>query len=142
MIRNIKLFLFTLVLAGTTSCKGFLDEYPDSAIPEEQAMETLDDCTTIVTGIYSAFKSGYLYSGSMTLLPDIQADMAYASDANMGSYTEFYRWQFKPTNSEVQGVYASLYSIISTCNFFLENVEKVQNSLTSEAEKEELEKYF
>lgn len=140
MIKNIRLILLSLVLVGSSSCKGFLDEYPDSAIPEEMAMETLDDCTTIVTGIYSAFKSGYLYSGSMTLLPDIQADMAYASDANMGVYTEFYRWQFKPTNADVQGVYASLYSIVSTCNFFIENIEKVQSKLTSDAEKEELER--
>lgn len=117
MIKNIRVVFFSLALLGACSCKGFLDEYPDSAIPEEQVMENLDDCSNIVTGIYSAFKSSYLYSGSMSLLPDIQADMAYASDANMGTYTEFYRWQFKPTNAEVQGVYASLYSIAATCNF-------------------------
>lgn len=140
MIKNIRVVFFSLALLGACSCKGFLDEYPDSAIPEEQVMENLDDCSNIVTGIYSAFKSSYLYSGSMSLLPDIQADMAYASDANMGTYTEFYRWQFKPTNAEVQGVYASLYSIAATCNFFLENVDKVESKLTTEAEKAELEK--
>ena len=61
----------------TTSCD--MDLTPDSAVPEHEALRTIDDCDAWVVGIYSAFKNSALYSGYMTLLPDIQADMAYAA---------------------------------------------------------------
>ena len=64
-------------------------------------MKTLDDCSEVVTGIYSAFKNGALYSGPLTILPDIQADMAYASSTNMGQYTAAYRWEIKPNDTDV-----------------------------------------
>lgn len=108
-------FLFAL---GATSCSDFLDRYPDSAIPEKDAMKTLDDCSEVVTGIYSAFKNGALYSGPLTILPDIQADMAYASSTNMGQYTAAYRWEIKPNDTDVESIYAGLYQIVARCNFF------------------------
>ena len=70
----------------TTSCD--MDLTPDSAVPEHEALRTIDDCDAWVVGIYSAFKNSALYSGYMTLLPDIQADMAYAAlNTNNGFYT-------------------------------------------------------
>lgn len=129
------IFLFLFLALGGSSCSGFLDQYPDSAIPEEEAMKTLADCDAVVTGIYSAFKSSALYSGSMTLLPDIQADMAYASTTNTGQYADTYRWDIKPTNSEMESVYYGLYTIVSRCNFFLDYKDQVWGTLTTDKEK-------
>ena len=68
----------------TTSCD--MDLTPDSAVPEHEALRTIDDCDAWVVGIYSAFKNSALYSGYMTLLPDIQADMAYAALKNLSVF--------------------------------------------------------
>lgn len=129
------IYLLLLLALGSSSCNGFLDEYPDSAVPEKDAMKTLADCDAVVTGIYSAFKSSALYSGALTLLPDIQADMAYASTTNTGQYSETYRWEIKPTNAEMESVYYGLYTIVSRCNFFLDYKDQVWSTLTTDAEK-------
>ena len=130
-------FLFAL---GATSCSDFLDRYPDSAIPEKDAMKTLDDCSEVVTGIYSEFKNGALYSGPLTILPDIQADMAYASSTNMGQYTAAYRWEIKPNDTDVESIYAGLYKIVARCNFFLDYKDQVYETLTKEEDKKTFEK--
>lgn len=135
-MKKINIIFLSLLLAlGGSSCSGFLDQYPDSAIPEEDAMKTLADCDAVVTGIYSAFKSSALYSGPMTLLPDIQADMAYASTTNTGQYADTYRWEIKPTNAEMEAVYFGLYTIVSRCNFFLDYKDQVWGTLTTDQEK-------
>ena len=77
MLRNIKFRLSALaVLLLATSC---LDKYPESAIPEKDAMKTFADAEQTLTGIYATFKSSSLFSGRLTLLPDIQGDLAGTS---------------------------------------------------------------
>ena len=58
------------VAIGMTSC---LDKLPGDAIPESEGMKTFNDAEQTLTGIYSALMNGGLYSGYLTLLPDIQA---------------------------------------------------------------------
>ena len=43
-------------------------------------MQTFDDAEQTVTGIYSLLKSSALYSGYLTILPDLQTDLVYAVD--------------------------------------------------------------
>ena len=51
MLRNIKYYLAALLLtSGTTSC---LDKFPESSIPEEEAMQAVKDAEQVVTGIYA-----------------------------------------------------------------------------------------
>lgn len=128
----------SLVFA-TTSCN--MDLTPDSAVPEHQALRTMDDCDAWVVGVYSAFKNSALYSGYMTLLPDIQADMAYAAlNTNNGFYTNYYQWNIKPTSSEIAEVYSGLYTIVARCNFFFDYKEQVEANLKTTTDKENFKK--
>lgn len=140
-MKNLRTATFGVLMSfGLASCSGFLDRYPESAIPEAEAMTTLDDCSEVVTGIYSAFKNSALYSGAFTLLPDIQADMAFASSTNMGQYATIYRWETKPNDRDIEGVYAGLYSIVARCNFFMDYKDRVYETLTEEEDKKLFEK--
>lgn len=128
----IKYSVAVIVLSTTTvSC---LDKYPSSSIPEEKAMQTLNDAEQHVNGIYASLKSSYLYSGLLTLLPDIQADMVYAVEGNTNTYGNFWRWQIRPTDSEIEGVYGSLYEVIGNCNFYLDRVDAVMEKLTDDTQ--------
>ena len=122
-LYNIKV-AFAIVVASFTmsSC---LDKEPGSAIPENQAMQTFEDAEQTVTGIYALLKSSSLFSGYLTLLPDIQADLVYAVDGYTNVYGSFWQWDIRPTNAEIESVCAGLYTIIANCNFYLERIDKI-----------------
>ncbi|MBO7195145.1 MAG: RagB/SusD family nutrient uptake outer membrane protein [Alistipes sp.] len=138
-LYNIKVTL-AIVLAWFTmsSC---LDKEPSSAIPINKAMQTYEDAEQTVTGIYALLKSSSLFSGYLTLLPDIQTDLVYAVDGYTNVYGNFWQWDIRPTNAEIESVYAGLYSVISNCNFYLENIGKVVAKQTDDDRITTLEYY-
>lgn len=139
MLRNIKIFFILIVTA--MSLVACLDKEPSSAIPENEAMQTFEDAEQTVTGIYAMLKSSALYSGYLTLLPDIQADLVYAVDGYSNTYGTFWQWDIRPTNQEIESVYAGLYSVISNCNFYLENIDRVMATQKSDDNIGTLEQY-
>lgn len=126
------------VLAGTSSC---LDKYPQSAIPQNKALKTFSDAEQHLVGIYASLLSGNLYSGLLTLLPDIQADMVYAVESNTNTYGNFWRWDIRSTDSELEAIYGSLYGIISNCNFYLERIDAVMEAQVDDEKLDQLEQY-
>ena len=114
---------------GLSSC---LEKYPGDAILESDGMKTFNDAEQTLTGIYAAYMSGGLYSGHLTLLPDIQADLVHAVQGNSNTYGNHWLWDIRPTNSEIESVYGSLYKVIGRCNFYLDQVEALRESLTDD----------
>lgn len=130
MIQIIKsIFIILLASLSLTSC---LDKYPIDAIPADDAINTVDDINQAVLGIYAGFKSPSLYSGTMTLAPDIQSDLVHGVIGYTNQYGKFWRWEILPTDSDIENVYASLYVIIGRCNFLLENEDKVRLNTTDD----------
>lgn len=60
---KIKFFKYILPVAAALSCTSCLDKYPSDSIPMDEAVNTADDMNQLMIGVYSAFKSGSLYSG-------------------------------------------------------------------------------
>ena len=121
-----------VTLMGTTS--SCLDKYPDNAIPQDKAINTLDEFDQAAIGLYSAFKSSALYSGYLTILPDIQCDLAYAVNGYTNTFGNIWRWDILSTNSEITAVYASLYDVIARANFMLEYAPRVELTLANDDE--------
>ena len=137
IIYNIKVCVVAAVVAmAATSC---LDKYPDSAIQTEKSMKTFDDALQINTGIYAMLKSSSLYTGYLTYLPDIQADLVYAVEGYSNQMGSFWLWDIRSTTSESESVYAGLYNVISNCNFFLENVDVVKANTIDDDDLSELD---
>ena len=128
----------TAVVLGLSSC---LEKVPGDYIPESESMQTLNDAEQILTGIYTAYMSSGLYSGYLTLCPDIQSDLVYAVQGNTNTFGNVWQWDIRSTNSEVEAVYASLYRVIGRCNFFLDQVEKLRSSMTDDASIQTLDYY-
>ncbi|MBR6813998.1 MAG: RagB/SusD family nutrient uptake outer membrane protein [Tidjanibacter sp.] len=140
MIKTIQYMVMAgaMALISLTSC---LDVEPESAIPTDQAMATFDDAEQTVTGIYALLKSSALYSGYLTLLPDVQSDLVYAIDGYSNTFGNFWQWQIRPTASEIEAVYAALYQVISNCNFYLENIDEVMEKQVVEEKILTLDQY-
>ena len=128
-----------IIIAASLSVVSCLDQYPEDAIKEDNAITTLDEADQAVIGIYSDFKSGALYSGLLTLLPDIQADLVYAVDGFTNTYGNFWRWEILPTDTDVEAVYGALYSIIGSCNFFFDYNDRLRETLKSDQDFKQLE---
>ena len=126
-------FVAAVTFAVATSC---LEKYPGSAIQTEKSMKTFDDALQLNTGIYAMLKSSSLYTGYLTTLPDIQTDLVDGYSNQLGN---FWLWQIRSISSESEAVYASLYNVISNCNFYIENVGVVKANTTNDDKLSELD---
>ena len=125
-----------VAVLGLNSC---LEKFPGDAFSYEQSMKTFSDAEQTLTGIYSSYMSSALYSGNLALLPDIQADLVLAVQGNSNIYGSIWQWDIRPTSSEITSVYAALYTVIARCNFYLDKVEALRESLVDDAEIESLD---
>jgi hypothetical protein len=139
-MNNILTKLAAVIAAAflMTSC---LEKLPGDFISEESAMQSVADAEQTLTGIYSALMSGSLYSGYITLLPDIQADLVYAVKGNSNTYGTHWLWDIRSTNAEVEAVYGALYRVIGRCNFYLDQVEALRETLTDDEAIQTLDYY-
>lgn len=138
-MKKLKSYLLVLFsLCVLTSC---LDKYPQDEIPAGSAITTIEEANQAVIGIYSAWLSGALYSGYLTLLPDLQADFVYAVNGYTNTYGDIWRWDILATNSQITSVYGALYDVIGRCNFLLANVDKVRENIYNDEDFDRLEQY-
>ena len=138
-MKKLKSYLLIALSACVlTSC---LDKFPQDEIPAESAITSIEDANQAVVGIYSAWLSGALYSGYLTLLPDLQADLAYAVNGYTNTYGDVWRWDILATNSQITSVYGALYGVIGQCNFLLDNADKVYKNLYNDEDFARLEQY-
>lgn len=118
-----------------------LKQEPESSIATGEAMKTADDAEQTLLGIYASLKSSSLFSGLLTQLPDLQADLVYAVDGYSNTYGSIWQWDIRSTTSETESVYAALYLTISRCNFYLDCIDAVVASLTDDETIDILESY-
>ena len=126
------------VALGLSSC---LEKTPGDYIPEAESMNSLNGAEQVLTGIYTAYMSSGLYSGYLTLCPDVQSDLVYAVQGNTNTLGNIWQWDIRSTNSEVESVYAALYRVIGRCNFFLDQVNELRNSMTDDESIQTLDYY-
>lgn len=138
MKQLVKIYTLLLLAVSAASCEGFLEKYPDTAMPLE--INTLADAVQADYGIYSCFKSADLYSGTLVLAQDLQSDLAYAFEGYRNTYGNYYRWVLKSTDRQLQSVYGDLYMAVSRANFLLDNADKVMSTLKTEDDIEQLKK--
>lgn len=138
MIKIRTYLLLAMLFMGMTSC---LDKYPSDMVQSDRAITTVQEADQAVIGIYSAFLSNALYSGHLTLLPDIQSDLAYAVNGYSNTFGEVWRWEILATNSQIEAVYASLYEVITRCNFLLDNIERVRQNTTEDEDLDRIDQY-
>ena len=139
-MKKIRLYIMmAAVMLSATSC---LDKLPEDEVPFDEAIQTVKDVNLAIIGIYDAFKSQYLYSGNLTLLPDLQTDLVYGVNGNTNIYGDIWRWKdILATNTDIEAVYGSLYEVINRCNFVLDRVNDVRKNVTNDADLDKLDQY-
>lgn len=131
--------LLTAILFCTTSC---LDKFPEDQIPADKAITTVNEADQAVIGIYSAFLNSALYSGYLTLLPDLQCDFVYAVEGYTNTYGNFWRWNIKGTDREISAVYGALYDVIGRCNFLFEYLDDVEKNTYDNDDLDRIQQFY
>lgn len=133
-----KLAIYCVVLTSllASSCNDFLDPQPIGRIPENDAFTKLSDCEAAINGIYALWNSSSLYSGHLTLIPDVTCDMAYPVVGYMGDWESMYAWRYGSNTDEAVAVYQQLYRVNNAVNFLLANYT---SAVIKENEKESLD---
>ena len=122
----------TLILAASLMLSSCLDKMPGDYIPIDKGMQSVTDAEQIVNGIYNTFKGGSLYSGRLVLCPDIQADLVHAVQGNSNTYVNLWQWDIRSDNMDIEAVYSGLYDAIGQCNYYLDMVGPLKESLTDD----------
>lgn len=136
-----KINLYITLLAVFCSVTACLDKYPEDAIPEDEAIRKVSDVDQAVIGIYAAFKHSALYSGPLTIFPDLQADFMYAVNGYSNTYGDVWRWEILSTNAEITNVYGALYNIIARCNYVFDYMDEVEANTSDDEQLEKLDSY-
>lgn len=134
-MKKFTLYILVFLALASGSCNDFLNPQPAGQIPEKDAFTKLSDCQATINGIYAIWNTSTLYSGNLTLIPDLQCDMAYPVVGFMGAGQAMFEWSYTPTTGETMNIFYALYRINNTVNFLLENYHK---AVIKEEEKEEL----
>lgn len=142
-MKKIGLYLITIILL-CGACQGFLDKYPKGSIYQNEAIRNLKDANAAMYGIYATWNSDGLYSGQLTLLPDIQCDFTYSVIGFSNQRGTVYGWNIIAKDEYTYTVYASLYKVISDVNFLLDNQGNIELLEGEQAELDNIlgEAYF
>lgn len=119
MKKIIKNIILGLTVTGAAGCSGFLDEFPDSGIAQEQGIRNMSDLEKTLVGVYSPLKG--IYTGGAVLYPDIQTDLVYSVIGYTNTAGNAYLWNLNAQSGEVSSVWSECWGGISRANFLLEN---------------------
>lgn len=127
------------LLAGFSSCKKELDQFPNDAIELTQSFQTLKDAKTWNSGMYAGLR-GRLY-GTFMYTQDVQGDQLNATLDYGNRNGNPHRWgdSFLAEDGALSGPWSSYYSGIVNANLAIAGLENIPTSTA--AEKAELDRY-
>lgn len=131
-MKNIVIGIITItVLCLFSNCSGYLDENPQSKIPENEALksEKLVYVNTVAS-VYSSFLNRLYgatdnvhtlqeFSSDAWILPGRQADWV-----DGGKWQSLFLHNYGPGNATIHSTWNGLYTIIGICNNSIDNLER------------------
>jgi hypothetical protein len=121
------------IMIGAVSCKkNFLDKAPLDSVSTQIFWQSEADAQSALAGVYSRLQQNFL--GYERVYLDGLTDNAYLdNNTNQPSMPLLATGSITPTvGGSLSNMYSTPYRAISSCNFFLDNVDKVP---TTDAQK-------
>jgi len=135
------ILLFSAVAILNSSCKKFLTEDPNNAIPTENAIVDAGTARAAILGAYDAVQ-GY-YAGNYPTLGTITADLV-VFNGTLSQYLQLDQNAIPADNVTTVAAYQGIYRAINSANSVIEYVPGVSDPLLTSAEKDKIlgEAYF
>lgn len=116
-----------LAMSLTTSCE--LDQYPESSIPSEESWQNISDAEKFYNGLLANLRG--LSVNSSILVTEVQSDL-FNAVVGVSSLNREHEWTFTTNQFGGDANWASNYSLITSANNILDNI----NSIPTETEDE------
>ncbi len=122
---NSFILLSIVLLFG--SCSKLLDKEPLDQISSGAFWKTQDDANMALAGVYARLNNGtFNYSQSMLDILGGDANEAVSGQGGGQGYRLLAEGEMLPTSGGViSSIYSNCYAGISSCNFFIENIDRV-----------------
>lgn len=115
-MKIIKSIIFTSALFSMfTSCD--MEKYPYDKIPVENAIQSVDDCEKLRSGMYRDLR--IISFATNSLASDFQADQFIPGSYYGGQYSGQYRWDAAASDDSFSTVWNNGYVTIAQCNLLI-----------------------
>lgn len=135
-----KIYLSLLAAAGILFSSCDMDLPPVGPLDEEDAIDDIEQLAKLRNGIYNNMRS--VVTGGFLYYTEIQMDQFLGLVNNGNQLGTFAHGNIFSNNSDIESVWASLYSRIADANYLLETAEKfLDNPDLTQDEIDEIERY-
>lgn len=113
--RKLKIVLLSLFVVGVSCSDSFLELNPQQSVSNEEALLTLQDYESAITGVYNQLSSANYYGRYFILVPDVMSDdVKQNSQANRAKeYAEYVAFE---EHFITQNMWATIYTGVASAN--------------------------
>lgn len=119
-IRTLYIVLAVVIFSGFACKESFLEVNPQQSVANEEALETIGDYESSITGVYNWLTDADYYGRYFVLVPDVMADdVKQNSQANRAKeYAEYVAFE---EHFITQQMWETIYAGISSANAIINN---------------------
>jgi hypothetical protein len=132
-MKILKYIIYSLVLSPLffVSCTGDLDIDPIQNEVIQPDFQKIGDIQSSLFGVYSGFKGGSQYTGSLVAMGDWPADNLKVSAVNTGQGVLQHEWDYNEGDGVLEGMWVGSYAIIRRANFVITGVDGFEGAETT-----------
>lgn len=125
-MKILKYIIFCLLISPLLfiSCTGELDIDPAKNEVIQPDFQDIGDIQSALFGVYSGFKGGSQYTGSMVSMGAWPADDLKIAAVNTGQGAIQHEWDYTESDGVLEGMWVSSYAIVRRANFVITGVDE------------------
>lgn len=128
-----KVFLIGLIIIFNSGCKkDLLNPVPISSISDKSAFSTPDRIKNLLNGLYDGLKSGNFLGSRAIIYHDIRGEEFLNELNNAVTGLQTWNHTVNSNTTEVNTLWGQCYSVINSCNIFINGVEANKSVLNNE----------
>lgn len=131
------------MVAGTASCKKFLDVKPQDSIPDDLTIVDKASAQTALRGVYRALSADAYYGSSFPSVGYLQGDNIQWT-GSQSIVQQFIDHKVKADNATVAAIWSGIYTTINRANYVITKVPPLVDATLTDADRAQLtgEAYF
>ncbi|RKR80422.1 SusD-like starch-binding protein associating with outer membrane [Mucilaginibacter gracilis] len=114
--KHIQYLIIAVVIFISACKKDYLKQVPSTSVPAATSIQTPNDLTDAVNGLYVAARSSSLFGQNVPILGDLLADNVFVSSSNYGQLITESNYSFTSSSGEASGMWTQGYYTILQAN--------------------------